>query len=128
MERAESSIQKFVLVAEDDKDILNLVLAVLEDEGFIVGSTMGVDTLAEARSRQPDVILLDYQMPGMDGVRIAQELKADPTTREIPIVAMTAAGRAPYVCREMDAQGCLGKPFDIDHLVDVVGRLTHTTH
>lgn len=121
-------MQKFVLVAEDDRDILGLVLAVLEDAGFQVASTVGADTLHEVRWQRPDVILLDYQMPGMDGVTVAQQIRANPETREIPIVAMTAAGRAPVICHEMDAQGCLGKPFDIDHLVTVVQRLTHTTH
>jgi CheY-like chemotaxis protein len=115
-------------VAEDDSDILHLVVDVLEDEGFRVGSTMGANTLAEARQRKPDVILLDYQMPGMDGVEIARQLRADPDTARIPIVAMTAAGRAPLVCHEMDANGCLGKPFDIDHLVAVVDRMVHSTH
>lgn len=119
---------KFVLVAEDDKDILKLVHAVLEDAGFAVGTTSGVDTIEQVRQRRPDVLLLDYQMPGMDGIRIAQEIRADPETSDIAIVAMTAAGRAPMVCHEMDANGCLGKPFDIDHLVDIVERMTHTTH
>lgn len=119
---------KNVLVAEDDSDILSLVLEVLEDEGYRVFSSVGLSTLAEARRRKPDVILLDYQMPGMDGISIAQRLKEDPATAHIPIIAMTAAGRAAIVCHEMDAQGCLGKPFDIDHLVHVVGELTHTTH
>ena|SRR5207248_6952022 len=121
-------MQKYVLVAEDDVDILTLVLTVLEEAGFQVGSTMGENTLGEVRKRKPDVILLDYQMPGMDGVTIARELRADPATRHIPVVAMTAAGRAAVVCHEMDAAGCLGKPFDIDNLVEVVGRMTHTTH
>jgi CheY-like chemotaxis protein len=116
------------LVAEDDSDITSLVTAVLEDAGYQVRSTIGADTVTQARESYPDVVLLDYQMPGMDGVRIARELHADPRTQHIPIVAMTAAGRAAYVCREMDASGCLGKPFDIDHLLHVVDRLTHTTH
>jgi CheY-like chemotaxis protein len=64
----------------------------------------------------------------MDGISVAQSLRNDPDTGRIPIVAMTAAGRAAYVCQEMDASGCLGKPFDIDHLLEVVGRLVHTTH
>jgi CheY-like chemotaxis protein len=80
------------------------------------------------RQHRPDLLLLDYQMPGMDGVRVAQELRNDSTTKDIPIIAMTAAGRAPTVCHEMDANGWLGKPFDIDHLVDVVEQMTHTTH
>ena len=121
-------MSKYVLVAEDDRDILSLVLAVLEDAGFRVGSTMGADTVSQVRERKPDVVLLDYQMPGMDGVRVAEELHADPATRQIPIIAMTAAGRAPAVCQQMDAQGCLGKPFDIDHMIEVVQMLTHTTH
>ena len=119
---------KSVLVAEDDPDIVHLVRAILEDEGFSVGWTMGAQTVAEARARRPDVVLLDYQMPGMDGVRVAREMRADPRTACVPIVAMTAAGRVPVVCRDMGADGCLGKPFDIDHLIAVVGRLLHTTH
>lgn len=122
------NMSKFILVAEDDTDILSLVKAVLEDEGYTVGSTMGVDTVTQATERHPDLILLDYQMPGMDGVNVAKQLHADEHTRHIPIIAMTAAGRAPFVCREMDAAGCLGKPFDIDQLLEVVDSMLHTTH
>lgn len=121
-------MSKFVLVAEDDTDILGLVLAVLEDAGYRVGSTMGADTVTQAVEKRPDIILLDYQMPGMDGVRIAERLHQNPGTQGIPIVAMTAANNAPTVCREMDANGCLGKPFDIDELLEAVERLLHTTH
>jgi CheY-like chemotaxis protein len=109
-------------------DILALVREVLEDAGYNVGTAMGAETVTAAQEHRPDVILLDYQMPGMDGISVAQALRDHPETREIPIVAMTAAGRAAYVCQEMDASGCLGKPFDIDHLIEVVNRLMHTTH
>lgn len=119
---------KHVLVAEDDHDILDLVLVVLEDSGFRVSSAVGAETLTRVRSDPPDLILLDYQMPGMDGITVAQQLKADPKTADIPIVAMTAAGRAPFICHEMDAAGCLGKPFDIDNLIETCDRLVHMTH
>lgn len=119
---------KYVLVSEDDNDILNLVCAVLEDEGYEVQSTVGANTLQSVKERRPDVILLDYHMPGMDGVSVAQQLRNDPRTSAIPIVAMTAAGRAPTICHMMDADGCLGKPFDIDHLVEIVDSVSHTTH
>lgn len=119
---------KSVLVAEDDTDILSLVLAVLEDAGYHVRSAVGRETLTEIKRQRPDVVLLDYQMPGMDGVSIAQTIRSNDDTKNIPIVAMTAAGRAPFVCHEMEADGCLGKPFDIDHLVEVVDNMVHSTH
>lgn len=119
---------KRILVSEDDNDILSLVLAVLEDAGYSVESAVGAGTLAAAGENRPDLILLDYQMPGMDGVGVAQKLRSNPDTSDIPIIAMTAAGRAPVVCHEMDADGCLGKPFDIDELVDTVDKMMHTTH
>lgn len=119
---------KHILVSEDDRDILSLVLAVLEDAGYSVGSAVGADTLTAARKKKPDLILLDYQMPGMDGIHVAQGLRANPDTSDIPIIAMTAAGRAPVICHEMDTNGCLGKPFDIDQLVDAVDKMMHTTH
>jgi CheY-like chemotaxis protein len=121
-------MSKIILVAEDDVDILDLVQEVLEDAGYEVGTAVGPETVKVARERHPDLILLDYQMPGMDGISVAQSLHNDPETRDIPLVAMTAMGRAAYVCQEMDASGCLGKPFDIDHLLEVVDRLMHTTH
>jgi CheY-like chemotaxis protein len=121
-------MQKTILVAEDDHDILLMVSTVLEDAGYTVLTSVGPDTIDAARTNHPDLVLLDNQMPGMDGVTIAQTLHQDPATKDIPIVAMTAATRAPIVCREMDAMGCLGKPFDIDHLIAVLNRLLHTTH
>ncbi len=114
---------KHILVSEDDTDILGLVRAVLEDAGYSVGSTVGAGTLAAFKKTRPDLILLDYQMPGMDGITVARGLRANPKTSDIPIIAMTAAGHAPIVCQEMDANGYLGKPFDIDELVDTVEQM-----
>ena len=121
-------MSKRILVSEDDSDIRSLVLAVLEDAGYSVGASVGAATLADAEANPPDLILLDYQMPGMDGVDVARRLRSNPDTAGIPIIAMTAAGRAAIVCHEMDANGCLGKPFDIDQLVDTVDQMMHTTH
>jgi two-component system response regulator VicR len=121
-------MSKMVVVVEDDMDILDLVQEVLEDAGYDVVPAVGAETVQATKEHNPDVVLLDYQMPGMDGISVAQALHENPDTCRIPIVAMTAAGLAAYVCQEMDASGCLGKPFDIDHLLEVVDRLVHTTH
>ena len=80
---------KLVVVVEDDADIVDLIRAVLEVEGCTVIASVGLDALAEIHQRLPDLVLLDYLMPGMDGVHIEREQRGDPSTSGIPIVAMT---------------------------------------
>ena len=119
---------KRVLVSEDDPSIRQLVRDVLEIEGHLVEETMGADTLVCVEREHPDVIMLDYMMPGLDGIQIAARLHQNESTRDIPIIAMTAMDRAPMVCREMQASGCIGKPFDIADLLEVVGQVGHRAH
>jgi glycine/D-amino acid oxidase-like deaminating enzyme len=59
---------------------------------------------------------------------LQRDMYPSSTKFEGEIVAMTAAGRAATVCQEMDAQGCLGKPFEVDNLVAAVDKLIHLTH
>jgi CheY-like chemotaxis protein len=119
-----------VLVVEDDPGILNIVVQVLEDEGFEVESSYGDgrDALQKIEHRRPDVVLLDYQLPGMDGVQIAREIRGRGDLTDVKIVGMTAAGRMRRVCEEMQADGCLGKPFDLDDLIAVVAQEEHRGH
>lgn len=117
-----------ILVADDDPGIREMIVDVLKDEGFAVEVSVGAATLAELRKHRPDVVLLDYQMPEMDGVAIARRIRSDPEFAQLPIIAMTAAGRAAWVCQQMHADGCLGKPFDIADLIDVLDQPVHQAH
>lgn len=119
---------KSVVVSEDDPDIVALITDVLELEGYEVLGTMGAETPDVVRRSHPDVLVLDYQMPGMDGLQIARRIRSDPSTRDVPIILMTAAGRVEKLCGQMEANGCLGKPFDIAQLIDAVENLTHSSH
>jgi len=104
-----------VLVVEDNEVNQLLTASVLEREGFAVDlartSTEAKDLL---RVRTPDVILMDVQLPGMDGLAFTRKLKADPATAQITIVAVTAHAMAGD--REQTlAAGCAGyisKPID----------------
>jgi CheY-like chemotaxis protein len=117
-----------VLVAEDDNDIAALVRDVLEHEGYEVRRTAGAATLTAVREERPDVLLLDHNMPGMTGVEVARHLHNDPATSDIVIITMTAAHRLGVVCQEMGANGCLGKPFEIEELLSVVDKHSHSTY
>lgn len=104
-----------VLVVEDNEVNQLLTASVLEREGFAVDlartSTEAMDLL---RARTPDIILMDVQLPGMDGLAFTRKLKADPATAQITIVAVTAHAMAGD--REQTlAAGCAGyisKPID----------------
>jgi CheY-like chemotaxis protein len=74
----------------------------------------GVEVLQRVVEEQPDVILLDWMMPDMDGYETCSRLKADPATAAIPVIFLTARVQEAEVARAMalGAVGCIGKPFD----------------
>ena len=82
---------KKVLVVEDDIDNRRIVVKVLSVEGYhVMEAADGVEALARVREEAPDLILMDLALPNMDGWEATRQLKADPATRSIPVVALTA--------------------------------------
>lgn len=80
-----------VLLAEDDADIRLFVTIKLRQVGYEVRAFEdGLSALASARDNQPDLALLDIMMPGMSGLDVCRELRADPATSEVPIILLTA--------------------------------------
>jgi CheY-like chemotaxis protein len=105
-----------ILIVEDDPDIRELAIMALEhDGGFIVyGCDNGGKAIEEARRLRPDLILLDWMMPGMDGGQTLEVLRADPMTATIPVAFMTAKLRANELeqIARLGASGVIAKPFD----------------
>ena len=97
-----------ILVVEDNVGSLMLATVMLETEGFQVA---GAESAEEARtvlaSRTPDLILMDIQLPGIDGLEFTKELKADPETSGIPVFALTGHAM-PLHERAARAAGCSG--------------------
>ena len=86
--------------------------------------TGAAGALRLARELRPDVILLDYAMPEMDGAELSRRLRADPTTAAIPLILMSAHPRAARPRLPVDAE--LPKPFDLEALSTVVARWKDT--
>ncbi len=112
-----------VLVIDDDARVRALLAAILEFEGYEVrGATGGVNGLALADTDPPDVVLLDLQMPGMNGYEVCRVLRQGPKTRRIPVVMMTVSDD-PHLNREAyaaGAQACVPKPFRKEGLIAVI--------
>jgi CheY-like chemotaxis protein len=82
-----------ILVVDDEPSIIRLVTATLEARGHeIIAADCGVDALVYAKSKQPDLILLDIMMPQMDGNEVRKRLSADPVTKDIPVIHLSAVG------------------------------------
>ena len=80
-----------VLYVEDNEDNIYMLTSRLERKGFaVIVARDGEEGLAAARSAAPDLILMDLSLPVLDGWEATRRLKADPATREIPVVALTA--------------------------------------
>lgn len=103
-----------VLVVDDERDILELVKYNLDKEGYrVTVVATGEDALLATRSKMPDLIVLDLMLPGVDGLEVCRRLKADPKTRGIPIVMLTAKGDEADVVAglELGAADYVTKPF-----------------
>ena len=105
-----------VLLVEDNERNLKLARDVLEFNGFTVHvSTTGEDAVSAAQRTRPDIILMDLQLPGIDGHTALSLLRADPRTAGIPVVALTAFAMPSDRARALEAgfDGYLEKPISV---------------
>lgn len=112
-----------ILVADDDLDIARLVAFQLRYNGFDVTLAHdGAAALDQAHAIHPDAILLDWMMPGMDGLECLTALKADADLRQIPVILMTARAQKADVEEGMKAgaSAYLVKPFQLDSLMHTI--------
>ncbi len=114
---------ELVLVVEDNEKNMKLLRDVLQATGHrVLEATDGEAALALAREHSPALVLMDIQLPDMDGVEALARLRADPVTAAIPVVAVTAQAmkgdREQFVAAGFDAY--LSKPIDLDELLDAV--------
>ncbi len=114
-----------ILYIEDNRDNRSLVRRVLESEGYdVIEAANAEDALTSMKIGSPDLILMDINMPGIDGYTLTARIKSVPDYAEIPIIAMTANVMRGDRERSLEA-GCDGyiqKPIDIDLLSQQIER------
>jgi CheY-like chemotaxis protein len=115
------SIHRTVLFVDDDHDSLSAYAVAVAPEGHSVESaSSGAEALAKARSIQPDVIVLDVDLPDIHGLEVLRQLKAGPTTSSIPVILLTALARKLLGSDTALAEGFLSKPCSLDELLDAI--------
>jgi CheY-like chemotaxis protein len=120
-------INRRILLVDDDEHLRELVQACLEDLGGweTLVAASGEECLEILKTEQPNAILLDVSMPGMDGIAVYDRLQSNPVTRSIPVILLTAkalsSDRAKFA--EMGVTGVIPKPFQPITLMEQVAEI-----
>jgi len=106
-----------VLVVDVEREIRDLLQTSFSEEGYeVVAASNGEEAIELAKRENPQVILLDIEMPGVDGIETCKRLKAEERTRLIPIIMMTTLGDRDIEAYLEGAADVVNKPFDIKQL------------
>lgn len=117
--------QKKILVIDDDNDILEIMREALTFEGYEVNSLEKTDNIfPEIIQYQPDIVILDYLLNGVNGGELCHQIKINRHTTNIPVILMSAH---PRVLQSLGDYGCdlfIPKPFDLANLISSIQQLT----
>ncbi len=111
-----------ILVVDDEAPILDLVRGYLEREGFTVTTAAdGPSALEAVRSAAPDVVILDVMLPGIDGYSLQIKISQDASTKDLPIVVLTALEPSKTLFQKFpQVVGFMTKPFKTEDLLQTV--------
>ncbi|MGB8214665.1 MAG: response regulator [Anaerolineales bacterium] len=118
---------KIILCIEDEQEMIDLIRLILGRRGFDVrGANSGIEGLKTIQKEHPDLILLDLMMPDMDGWEVYQQMKADETMKNIPVIVVTA--RAQSIDKVLGlhiakVDDYIAKPFSPQELLNSVDRV-----
>ena len=119
-------MKQTILVIDDNPDLLDIVDAILSEAGFVVAKALsGEDGLSVARALMPNLILLDLNMPKMDGWEVLKLLKAESATRDIPVAIFSVRTdlKDKIFGLQRGAVDYIPKPFQYDRLAERVQRI-----
>lgn len=123
--------QKLVLIVEDNEKNRKLIRDLLQAKGYqTIESDSAEEGIKLAEEKKPELILMDIQLPGLDGITALKQLKAAPDTRSIPVMAITASAMT-YNRESMLAEGFDGyqiKPFNLSAFLANVEELINQNH
>lgn len=115
-----------ILAVDDEKHIVRLVQVNLERQGYeVITAYDGKEALQKVEEERPDLVVLDVMMPYMDGFEVLQNLRRNPSTREIPVIMLTAKAQDQDVFKgwQSGVDCYLTKPFNPMELISFVKRI-----
>jgi DNA-binding response OmpR family regulator len=121
-----ASAKKTILVVDDEKDLVDLITFNLQRNGYqVLSAHNGNDALEIATTKNPDLVILDLMLPGIDGTEVARRLRSDARTANVPIIMLTAKGEETDVVvgLTLGADDYVTKPFSMKILLARLGTV-----
>ena len=119
---------KTILIVDDELGILEVVEFILSDAGFkVISALNGQEALAILEQAVPDLVIVDFMMPIMDGAGVIKAMRADDRFREVPVILTSALPEQTIKQRCEGYQAFLRKPFKTERLMEEISRLTDRT-
>ena len=117
-----------IMIADDDPAIVDALQILLEDEGYDVSATVNGEKVMKINNgSRPDLLLLDIWMSGVNGGDICKQLKCQDTTKEIPVIMISANRDTETIAKQSGADDFLLKPFDIDDLLQKIEKFMNSS-
>jgi two-component system alkaline phosphatase synthesis response regulator PhoP len=118
---------KKILLADDDEGIVDALSIILEVNGYEVEATLDGSKVTGMLDQTPDLIILDTWMSGIDGRDVCKDIKTNPSTREIPVLMISASHDIRESALNAGADQFMEKPFEMQHLLKTVAHLSNKT-
>lgn len=121
-----NSKQKKIFIADDDRDILDIMNIMLQTRKYQVEATTNANDIFKHNQKLPDLILLDIWMSGIDGREICRQLKASALTKNIPVIFISANSSIKNITEEYNADDFIAKPFEMEYFLNKIDCLLET--
>ena len=123
-------MSKVILIVDDEQEVRSVIRSRLQASGYTtIEAADGRQGVELVKTRKPDLVLMDIRMPVMDGYAALHIIKADETTRNIPVVMLTAVVNELHekATKGIGADGYVTKPFTPEKLLDAIGQFLPTS-
>lgn len=122
-------MNRTILIVEDSTEIRTLIAFTLQRDGWhVVEASNGLEALRLARRHRPALVVMDINLPGMDGLEVTRQIRSDPALEDVPVLALTAYAFAATttLARQAGCQHVMFKPFELLDFVSAVRGLSDT--
>jgi DNA-binding response OmpR family regulator len=115
-------MSKKILIVDDNEFIVEIMTYILNNKGYeVIALNNGHEVIDQIKTDNPDLVILDVMLPGINGLEICKEIKGNTATKNLPIIMCTGSDKLQLTMNQPDSPNdVLYKPFDVDRFVNMV--------